>query len=130
MSAWEFARSPGFLSPCWDWFWANILAPGSFLVLGLGPRTHFKGQRCSLNRELCYKWFHDWFERAQMTLNKNLIQSVSMTSLPSWYICLYGSLHQLKTNIHLFGKHWNEYQKNMTCHCSRIPRRLTRCNLS
>lgn len=41
-----------------------------------------------------------------------------------------GACINLRQNIHLLAKNWNEYQKSMICHCSRIPRRLTGYNLN
>lgn len=69
----EKCEPPGLWPPCWDWSWANALAPGSSPALGLGPGAHFKGQRRTLNRELGCRWLGNRFERAQVTSDTKLV---------------------------------------------------------
>lgn len=148
MRAWEFAKSPGFLPPCWDWAWANTLAPGSSLALGLGPRTHFKGKAVLLLESYAangsvtglkkhkWHWILTWFGQFLwlgffphgISLAPQRPRALSWPSLPRTFVYMEARIN-LRQNIHLFAKNWNEYQKSMICHCSRIPRRLTGYNL-
>lgn len=134
MRAWEFTESPG-----------------SFLhaKIGLEQISLFLAPLCALNRELYCKWFSDWFERAEMSLILTWFgqflwlvffpngislaakrpRTLSWPSLHGMLVYMEACIN-LRQNIHLFAKNWNEYQKCIICHWNRIPRKLTGCNLS